>query len=210
MPLSPEEQEDVREQLREQVAHLPEEKKVQALQQIASLTPEALEELVKQSKERADTGEEGDKQSIFRMIVEKKIPSNILAETPQALAVLDINPISPGHTLIIPKKPVTKATRLSPSFFQLAKRIGKRMTSKAGAQSIEITTQEAFGETIIHIIPGYGKPLSLSSPRTKATPEQLTAIQQKLKLANRKQPTVKRITLPSSPGHQIQKQRRIP
>lgn len=209
MPLSPEEQEDIREQLREQVAGLPEEKKAQALQQIASLSPEALEELVKQSKERAENGEE-EKQSIFRMIIDKKIPSHILAETPKALAVLDINPISPGHTLIIPKKPVTKTTSLPPTLFQLAKRIGKRMTRKAGAQTVEITTQEAFGETIIHIIPGYGKQLSLVSPRTKATPEQLTQIQQKLRLVPRKQPILTQRSAPANPEHRILRPRRIP
>jgi histidine triad (HIT) family protein len=186
MPLTPEEQEEIRVQLREQVAHLPEEKKAQALQQIENLSPDALEELVKQSQTRTENeGEE--KKSIFRMIVEKKIPSNTIEETAKALAVLDINPISKGHTLIIPKKAVGKATKLSPALFQLAKRIGKRITKKLGAKTIEITTQEAFGETIIHVIPLYEKQLSLSSPRTKVSPEELTAHQQKIAKGPRKQ-----------------------
>ena len=209
MSLTPEEQEDIREQLREQVNSLPEDKKAQALQQIATLSPEALEELVKQSKERAETSND-EKQSIFRMIAEKKIPSTILAETPKALALLDINPISDGHTLIIPKKPIKKATGIPPSLFQLAKRIGKRIIRKVKAKSIEITTQEAFGETIIHIIPEYKEKKSLTSPRTKATPEQLIAFQHKLQLSPRKQAAMNQAPSQTSQAPKMSRARRIP
>lgn len=40
---------------------------------------------------------------VFCAIVEGKIPSQKVYETPTVLAFLDINPISEGHTLIIPK-----------------------------------------------------------------------------------------------------------
>ena len=41
---------------------------------------------------------------IFCKIVNKEIPANIVYEDDNFLAFLDINPISPGHTLVIPKK----------------------------------------------------------------------------------------------------------
>ena len=41
---------------------------------------------------------------IFCRIVRKEVPANIVYEDPEFLAFLDIRPISPGHTLIIPKK----------------------------------------------------------------------------------------------------------
>jgi len=41
---------------------------------------------------------------IFCKIVNKEIPANIVYEDTDFLAFLDINPISPGHTLVIPKK----------------------------------------------------------------------------------------------------------
>lgn len=41
---------------------------------------------------------------IFCKIVNKEIPANIVYEDDQFLAFLDINPLSPGHTLVIPKK----------------------------------------------------------------------------------------------------------
>lgn len=41
---------------------------------------------------------------IFCKIVRKEIPANIVYEDNDFLAFLDINPQSPGHTLVIPKK----------------------------------------------------------------------------------------------------------
>lgn len=41
---------------------------------------------------------------IFCKIVNKEIPANIIYEDEHLLAFLDINPISDGHTLIVPKK----------------------------------------------------------------------------------------------------------
>lgn len=41
---------------------------------------------------------------IFCKIVTKQIPANIVYEDDSFLAFLDIRPLSPGHTLVIPKK----------------------------------------------------------------------------------------------------------
>ena len=41
---------------------------------------------------------------IFCQIVKKQIPALIIAKNNKAIALLDINPVSDGHTIIIPKK----------------------------------------------------------------------------------------------------------
>lgn len=41
---------------------------------------------------------------IFCKIIRKEIPAKIIAENDHAIAFLDIDPISDGHTLVIPKK----------------------------------------------------------------------------------------------------------
>jgi histidine triad (HIT) family protein len=41
---------------------------------------------------------------IFCKIVDKKIPAKIIAENEKAIAFLDVEPISDGHTIVIPKK----------------------------------------------------------------------------------------------------------
>jgi histidine triad (HIT) family protein len=45
-------------------------------------------------------------ESIFTKIVKGEIPSHKVYEDPLTLAFLDIHPVQPGHTLIIPKKQV--------------------------------------------------------------------------------------------------------
>jgi len=40
---------------------------------------------------------------IFCQIVAGEIPANVVAETDDAIAFLDANPLAPGHTLVIPK-----------------------------------------------------------------------------------------------------------
>ena len=44
--------------------------------------------------------------SIFTKIINREIPANIVAEDDRFIAFLDINPLSIGHTLIVPKKEV--------------------------------------------------------------------------------------------------------
>lgn len=44
--------------------------------------------------------------SIFTKIIEREIPAHIVAEDDNYLAFLDINPLTEGHTLVIPKKEV--------------------------------------------------------------------------------------------------------
>ena len=44
-----------------------------------------------------------DPHCIFCKIVHGQIPSTRVLETDQAIAFLDIHPVNPGHTLIVPR-----------------------------------------------------------------------------------------------------------
>lgn len=44
--------------------------------------------------------------SIFTKIITREIPGHLVAEDDSNIAFLDINPVAPGHTLIVPKKEV--------------------------------------------------------------------------------------------------------
>jgi len=44
--------------------------------------------------------------SIFSKIVAGEIPAHIVAETTEFLAFLDVNPLTMGHVLVIPKKEI--------------------------------------------------------------------------------------------------------
>lgn len=51
--------------------------------------------------------------TIFTKILSGEIPCHRVYEDDQVLAFLDINPLSPGHTLVIPKEPAETLDRLS-------------------------------------------------------------------------------------------------
>jgi histidine triad (HIT) family protein len=44
--------------------------------------------------------------SIFTRIINREIPGHIVAENEHAIAFLDIRPLVPGHTLVVPKREV--------------------------------------------------------------------------------------------------------
>ncbi len=43
--------------------------------------------------------------TIFEKIIDREIPADIVYEDDICIGILDINPIAPGHTLLISKKP---------------------------------------------------------------------------------------------------------
>lgn len=190
MPLNPEQVKVLKEQLLQQVQNLPEDKKAEAIAQINSLSPQSLELMLKQQNKKSSGPTEG----IFRLIVKGEIPSSIVDDNASAIAVLEINPVSKGHTIIIPLKAVQTAKDIPTQAFTLAKKLSKRIISKLKAKSAEIQTESKLGEIIINIIPIYDKPLNLESPRYKASKEELEKMYQLLKL--RKKPKIEKIKQP--------------
>jgi len=204
MALTKEQIQNLKEQLSSQIQHLPPEQRKQAQEQIDSLSPEALELMLKQQAQQT--------QDIFREIINKKIPAVIIDENKFALAVLDINPISPGHAIIIPKSQAKTSMEIPNQALTLAKKISKRIISKLKAKSTEIQTEFKFGEIVINVIPIYEQKLSLSSPRSKASMDELEKIAQKIRPQKRK-PKQKEIKkeVPKIESKEILKlQRKIP
>ena len=56
--------------------------------------------------------------TIFSKIAAGEIPSYRVAEDENFFAFLDINPVAPGHTLVIPKKEVNYMFDLDPDDYQ--------------------------------------------------------------------------------------------
>ncbi len=48
--------------------------------------------------------------TIFKRIIEKEIPANIIYEDEQCLAFRDVNPQAPVHFLVIPRKEIASLT----------------------------------------------------------------------------------------------------
>jgi len=173
MSLTKEQISELKNQLKEQVKNVPEDKKKQALDQIDSLSEEALEQLINEQKER-------NQKTIFRMIVEGEVDSVKVGENQDSLAVLDINPISKGHIMVIPKKAVKDQKDIPKSCFDLAKELTEKITSHLKAKSVKVEPNSAFGEAIINIIPIYDLDLNKDSKRTKAELSELNDVKKVL------------------------------
>ena len=75
--------------------------------------------------------------TIFTKIINGEIPCYKIYEDELVFAFLDINPINPGHTLIVPKVEVDKIYDLDESYYQAifkaAKKISKAIESATKA-----------------------------------------------------------------------------
>ena len=106
------------------------------------------------------------------MIVDEKILSYKIDENKEAIAVLEINPVSKGHTIIIPKKPVYDSKKIPKEVLSLANSVSKRIKTKLNPKEVSVSTSNVLGETIMNVLPIYSGE-SLSSPRKQAPKEEL-------------------------------------
>jgi histidine triad (HIT) family protein len=105
---------------------------------------------------------------IFCDIVDKKIPSLIVGENKGAIAFLDVNPISDGHVIVIPRshyRNLSHCPQLDLNYvMELVKEISsKLLDSKLRPWGINYLSNEGnvAGQEVmhfhIHVIPKYGK-----------------------------------------------------
>jgi len=202
MTLTQEQIKEFKQQLSEQIKHLPLEQKLEAQKQIDSMSPEALETMLRQESQA----------KIFRQIASKEIHSKIINENNEAIAVLEIRPISEGHTIIIPKKPIKKIAKIPKEILKFVKESAEKISLALKPKKIEIQPASQLGEIIINLIPIYKNPLNINSPRAQSNEEELDKIYRKitqLKIINLKPQLKKKIKKEKS--REIRKiKRRIP
>ena len=96
--------------------------------------------------------------TIFSKIAAGEIPSSKVAEDDKHYAFLDINPVAPGHTLVIPKKEVDYIFDLSDDEYlelQLfAKRVAKAMKKSLPCERVGVAVIGLeVPHTHIHLVP---------------------------------------------------------
>jgi diadenosine tetraphosphate (Ap4A) HIT family hydrolase len=176
--LTPEQTAQIKEQLFKQIEKtFPDDKKEPVKKQIEAMDPEQLEKFLEQNKLiKQDTGEQ---KCVFCSIVFGDIPSYKLDENDKAIAVLEINPISKGHSLVIPKEHASKEKQ-SPEVLSLAKDLSKKIKTKLKPKEVKLASANLFGHEILNLIPIY-KDETPESERKQETPEELEKLQKILK-----------------------------
>ena len=85
--------------------------------------------------------------SVFTKIVKGEIPCHKVYEDELTLAFLDIHPIQPGHTLVIPKKQVQFVWDLEPTDYQAVMAVAQQVALRLR----EIMGTKFVGEQIIGV-----------------------------------------------------------
>jgi len=201
MGFKPEESTEVKKQIIAQVEQMPGEDNKALVDQINKLDDAGLEALLKQNNIQFKDGQlqqsgaqaeeggggAGPEQQIFESIIKGELPSYKIAENAKAIAILEINPLSNGHCLVLPRKKVP-AEKIPKSALTLAQRIGKRIKSKLKPDDLKIETFSFQDYPAINIIPIW-KDKQLQ--KYKAEEKDLKKLQKKLETKTRAKRTPK-------------------
>lgn len=125
--------------------------------------------------------------TIFTRIIGGEIPCYMIAEDDNYFAFLDINPLSEGHTLVVPKKETDYIFDLDDDLLagmtvfakKVARAIGKSVPCKrVGIAVVGLEVPHAH----IHLIPisNLGD-IDFARPKLKFTPEEFRATADKIK-----------------------------
>jgi histidine triad (HIT) family protein len=127
--------------------------------------------------------------SIFTRIINREIPGHIVAEDERYIAFLDINPLTIGHTLVVPKKEVDYLFDLDDDTLA-----GMNVFSKKVAIAIKKAVPcvrigvEVIGLEVphahVHLIPmNRTEDLNFMRPKLKPTKEELTEVAERIRKA---------------------------
>ncbi len=177
--LSDEETIEIKQKLLSHIeSNFPEEQRANARRQVESMNSEQLEKFLEKNKllkgENSEGQEEGE--CVFCSIIADKIKSIKIGENKDAIAVLEINPISKGHCIIIPRVHTNKIPK---SALNLAKKISKNIKDKFSPKSVEFSNSKLFGHEIINILPIYNKE-NFNSERKPTKIEELEKVKEEL------------------------------
>jgi histidine triad (HIT) family protein len=133
-------------------------------------------------------------ETIFAKIIRGEIPCHRVYEDEKVLAFLDVGPLSPGHTLVIPKEPAASLDQLSDesaaAVGRVLPRLCRAVMQATGASAYNVlqnngsAAHQAVFHVHFHIIPkldgaGLGiewRPGSLEAARGKELAARIAAL----------------------------------
>ena len=100
---------------------------------------------------------------IFCKILNDEIPSKKIYEDDKVIAILDVNPVVDGHTLIIPKKHVEDYTKLDKDLlihiYDVANKLTKDIMNKLNSKGMTFTVNYGDSQLVkhfhLHLLPDY-------------------------------------------------------
>ncbi|MEK6926321.1 MAG: HIT domain-containing protein [Nanoarchaeota archaeon] len=151
----------------------PQDKQEHAISQIKKMNDDELIEFLEKNNIVKDFQ---NQECIFCSIINGKLPSYKITEDENSIAVLEINPISHGHAIVIPKNHAEKISRETEDF---AEKISKIIKKELNPKKIEFFESSLFSHAVLNILPVYENETE-KSQRKKATEEELINLQKTL------------------------------
>jgi histidine triad (HIT) family protein len=128
---------------------------------------------------------------IFCKFIKGEVNAAKIYEDEKFFAFLDIRPLNPGHTLLIPKEHMDYVFDINEplysELFQTAKKLAKPIQNAVGSKRIGVSI-EGFGvaHAHVHLIPiNHGYEIDPNRAKS-ASPEELNEIAEKIKLEIKK------------------------
>jgi diadenosine tetraphosphate (Ap4A) HIT family hydrolase len=129
--------------------------------------------------------------SVFAMIIDGQIPGRFVWKDDRCVAFLSINPMAPGHTLVVPREEIDHWIDLDPDLvshlMQVSQRIGKALDlgfkpAKVGLMIAGLEVLHAH----IHVIPIKGmRDLDADRADLAPNPDDLDAAADRVRAALR-------------------------
>ena len=120
--------------------------------------------------------------SVFTKIIKGEIPCYKIYEDEKTFAFLDINPETPGHTLVVPKAEVDKIYELDDGDYQalmaVVKKLAAHMEKVTGARTLMKVIGTDVPHAHVHLMPQddtweYGRQVKMDDAEMAAMAEKL-------------------------------------
>lgn len=124
--------------------------------------------------------------SVFTMIMNREIPGRFVYEDDDVVAFLTIEPMTPGHTLVVPRDEVDNWQDLDPAVLDrvmhVAQRIGKAVCAAFGAtRAGVIIAGLEVPHLHVHVFPAFNlTDFGFANVDRNPSPESLDAAQAKI------------------------------
>jgi histidine triad (HIT) family protein len=139
------------------------------------------------------SAEQAPGETIFTKIINREVPAEIVYEDEHTLAFLDIAPVSPGDTLVIPKNQFPDIfsidQRTLAAVMETVRKIAPAVRDAVGAKGVNINSNHdaAAGQEVphlhFHIIPRHEGEKINFWPQSHYQPGEAVAIAEKIRIA---------------------------
>jgi diadenosine tetraphosphate (Ap4A) HIT family hydrolase len=125
--------------------------------------------------------------SVFTKIINRELPGRFVHEDDEIVAFLTIEPMTQGHTLVVPRAEIDHWQNLEPAVFakvmEVSQRIGKAVCSAFGAQRAGmIIAGLEVPHLHVHVFPAYNlTDFGFAHVERNPSPESLDEAQAKIK-----------------------------